>query len=213
MKRKRNEPTLIDGLTLGHENVGVVALFAPRSALSARSLDRRSVGLLNPAPGATDHAIPWQPAPRRRWQPPTFLPVLNTERLHGHAQPPILEAAGPPATSHEILSHETSSSVALAPTEKDDRTWWQQLQRLVGLSDLGWAFVVVAVGWELFAIAFSRTAGWGWNRGAFFFAWGLGILAFGFFLRTSTQHLIVPRLFLGVNILMVSVLSLVVAMR
>lgn len=87
------------------------------------------------------------------------------------------------------------------------------LRRLVGLSAFGWAFVAVAVVWEVFAFAFSQRAGWGWDKGAFFFAWGLGILAFGFYLRTSRNRPPVSRLFLGVNILMVSVLSLVVAAR
>lgn len=87
------------------------------------------------------------------------------------------------------------------------------LRRLVGLSGLGWAFVVVAVAWELFALAFSQRAGWGWDKGAFFFAWGLGILALGFYLRTSRDRPPVSRLFFGVNILVVSVLSLVVATR
>jgi len=76
---------------------------------------------------------------------------------------------------------------------------------------LGWAFVLVGFLWELFALAFSHYAGWGWDNGAFFFAWGLGILAFGFFLRTSRKGQAVSRLFLAVNILMVSVLSMVVA--
>ena len=67
--------------------------------------------------------------------------------------------------------------------------------------------------WELFAVAFSRSAGWGWDRGAFFFAWGLGLLAFGFFLRTTRKRTGVSSLFLGVNILLLSVLSLVVATK
>jgi len=78
---------------------------------------------------------------------------------------------------------------------------------------LGWAFVLVGFLWELFALAFSHYAGWEWDNGAFFFAWGLGILTFGFFLRTSRKRQAVSRLFLAVNILMVSVLSMVVATR
>jgi hypothetical protein len=42
---------------------------------------------------------------------------------------------------------------------------------------------------------------------------GSWILAFGFYLRTSRNRPPVSRLFFGVNILMVSVLSLVVAAR
>jgi MFS family permease len=101
----------------------------------------------------------------------------------------------------------------LLPTTKSDRSDRLRFHRLVSLSGLGWAFVLAAVLWELFALAFSQCAGWGWDKGAFFFAWGLGILAFGFYLRTSRKQPAVSRLFLGVNILVVSVLSLVVATR
>ena len=85
------------------------------------------------------------------------------------------------------------------------------LHRLVGLSAFGWAFVAVAVVWEVFALAFSRCVGCGWEKGAFFFAWGLAILAFGFYLKKSRERPPVSRLFFGVNVLMVSVLSLIVA--
>lgn len=89
----------------------------------------------------------------------------------------------------------------------------QRLHRLVNLSGLGWTFVAAAVLWELFALAFSQCAGWAWDKGAFFFAWGLGIHAFGFFLRRSRKRPAVSRLFLGVNVLILGVLSLVVATR
>lgn len=95
----------------------------------------------------------------------------------------------------------------------DGRRAWQWLQRFVGLSRLGWTFVAAAVLWELFALAFSQCAGWGWDKGAFFFAWGLGLLTFGFFLRRSRKRPAVSRLFLGVNVLVLGVLSLVIATR
>ncbi|HQT95358.1 MAG TPA: hypothetical protein PK435_12035 [Thermoanaerobaculaceae bacterium] len=104
------------------------------------------------------------------------------------------------------------STVAL-PTAQSARGVWQRLHRLVSLSGLGWAFVVTAVLWELFALDFSQCAGWGWDKGGFFFAWGLGILAFGFCLRTSMTRRAISGLFLGVNILVVSVLALIVGMR
>ena len=99
------------------------------------------------------------------------------------------------------------------PAAGDGRRAWQWLQRFVGLSRLGWTFVAAAVLWELFALAFSQRAGWAWDKGAFFFAWGLGLLAFGFFLRRSRRRPAVSRLFLGVNVLVLGVLSLVIATR
>ena len=90
---------------------------------------------------------------------------------------------------------------------------WQRLHRFVSLSGLGWAFVVAAVLWELFALDLYQCAGWGWDKGGFFFAWGLGILAFGCCLRTSRKRPAVSGLFLGVNILVMSVLALVVGTR
>jgi hypothetical protein len=81
------------------------------------------------------------------------------------------------------------------------------------LSGLGWAFVAAAVLWEPFAIDLSRCAGWGWEKGGFFFAWGLGILAFGVCLRIRSERRAISGLFLGVNILVVGVLALVVGTR
>jgi len=101
----------------------------------------------------------------------------------------------------------------LLPTKKNDRSEWQQFHRLISLSGLGWAFVFVGILWGLFAVAFSQCDGCGWDKGEFFIAWGLGILALGFCLRTSRKRPAVSRLFLAVNILMVSVLSVVVATR
>jgi len=119
------------------------------------------------------------------------------------------------ATDHTIRRQplpRRQSTVAL-PTAQSARGVWQRLHRLVSLSGLGWAFVVAAVLWELFALDFSQCAGWGWDKGGFFFAWGLGILAFGFCLRRRGKRPAVSALFLGVNILVVSVLALVVGTR
>ena len=104
------------------------------------------------------------------------------------------------------------STVAL-PTAQSAWGVWQRLHRLVSLSGLGWAFVAAAVLWELFALDLSQCAGCGWDKGGFFVAWGLGILAFGFCLRTSMKRRAISGLFLGVNILVVSVLALVVGTR
>jgi hypothetical protein len=125
--------------------------------------------------------------------------------------PPILEKNNTQARCSTHLANGTWTSTLLLPTSRSDRSEWQWFHRLISLSGLGWAFVLVGVLWELFALAFSHYAGWGWDNGAFFFAWGLGILTFGFFLRTSRKRQAVSRLFLAVNILMVSVLSMVVA--
>ncbi|MBZ5590488.1 MAG: hypothetical protein LAO05_18205 [Acidobacteriia bacterium] len=119
----------------------------------------------------------------------------------------------PHAGRNGLVAHETVSSTLHSETAKADRSGWRRFHRLVSLSGLGWAFVLAAVLWELFALAFSEFAGCGWGKGAFFVAWGLGVLGFGFYLKTSRERPPVSRLFLGVNILAVSVLSLVVAMR
>jgi len=61
--------------------------------------------------------------------------------------------------------------------------------------------------WEVFAVAFSRCVGCGWEKGAFFFAWVLPSRGLGFYLKKSRERPPVSRLFFGVNVLMVSVLS------
>jgi hypothetical protein len=161
MKRKRDGPTGADRLILGHEDVGVLALLTPCSAL----------------PG----------------------PFLEENELQ--------------AGRDMLLADGTWTSTLLLPTAKSARSDWQRLHRFVSLSGLGWAFVLAAVLWELFALAFSKCAGWGWDKGAFFFAWGLGILALGFCLRASAKRPAFTRFFLGVNVIVLTVLSLVVATR
>lgn len=213
MERKGDGPTMTDGLILGHEEVGVVALLTPRSALSGPALDCQPAKLLDHVQDAMDHMIPWHPVPRRQWQQPASLRVSHPERPHARPLPPTLEKNKPQARRNRLVADGTRTSTLLLPTTKSDRSEWQRFHRLVSLSGLGWAFVLAAVLWELFALAFSECAGWGWDKGGFFFAWGLGILAFGFYLRTSTKRPAVSRLFLGVNILVVSVLSLIVATR
>jgi len=213
MKRKGDELTVIDGLIVGNEGVGVVALLTPRSALSGPSLDHRLSDLLDHLQRAMEHLIPRPGVPRGAWQQPTALQVPHLERVHARPLPPIFGRAKPRARRDRPLADGTWTSALLLPSAKSDRSQWQWLRRLVNLSGLGWAFVVVATVWELFALAFSQRAGWGLDKGAFFFAWGLGTLVLGFYLRSSRKRPAVSRLFLGVNILVLSILSLVVTTR
>ncbi len=111
------------------------------------------------------------------------------------------------------MKRKGDESMVARPTTRSARGSSQRLRRFVSLSGLGWAFVVAAVLWELFALDLSQCAGWGWDKGGLFFAWGLGILAFGCCLRTSGKRRAVSGLFLGVNILVVSVLAFIVGMR
>jgi hypothetical protein len=92
------------------------------------------------------------------------------------------------------------------------RRGWQLVRQRLSLSGLGWALVAAAMFWLVFAFVFSQRAGWGWDKGAFFFVWGLGVLALGFCLRSRVHRPGFSRLFLGVNVLVLGVLSLMVAM-
>ncbi len=112
-----------------------------------------------------------------------------------------------------LLDHVHDAVGRVIPRPWVSRQQWQWLHRLVTLSVLGWAFVLAAVSWEVFALTFSHYAGWGWDKGAFFFAWGLGILSCGLYLRPSRKRLANFRLFLGVNLLVLSVLSVVVVTK
>jgi len=210
MKRKEDEPTVIDGLMLGPENLGVVALLTPGSALLALPADCQPCMRLDRVHDAAGRVLPWPPIGRRKWQQPTSLLVLPRVRLHAHALLPALDTAEPQVG---VLRHGTCTSAPLFPTASRNRLLWRRFRQLVGLSGLGLAFVLAALAWEFFALTFSQRAGWGWDKGAFFFAWALGMLAFGFYLRTSRKQPAGSRLFLGVNILLVSVLSFVVATR
>jgi hypothetical protein len=213
MKRKGDGPMVTDGLILGHEGVGAAAVLNPRSALPGPRLDCQPAELLDHIQDALDHMIPRRSVPQQPWQQPASRRAPHAESLHARPLPSILERNKPQARHNRLLAGGMWTSTLLLPTTKSDRREWQRFRRLVSLSGLGWAFVLTAVLWEVFALAFSQCAGWGWDRGAFFFAWGLGILAFGFYLRTSRKRPAVSRLFLGVNVLVLSVLSLVVATR
>ena len=208
MTRKRDGPTVTDALILGPDAVGVLALPNPHSALV--ELPARLFDCLH---DAVNHVIPWQSAPRRRWQQPTSLRVPCRKRHDVRPLPPVLDQGIPQAGRTGFPADMPGPSALLLSTTGSAQRAWQSLLRLVTLSGLGWAFVLAAVGWELFALAFCQCAGWGLDKGAFFLAWGLGILAFGFWLRPSRQRPAVSRLFLGMNVLVMSVLSLVVATR
>jgi hypothetical protein len=213
MKRNRHGPTVTDGLMFGHEEVAVMDLFTPRSALSGTPLVFQSAKLLDHVQDAIDFVIPWQPVFRRQWKRSASLRVPHPEHFHARVLPPVLEENNLQAGCDRVLADGTWNSTLLLPRAEGNRSGWQWLHRLVTLSGLGWAVVLAAVLWELFALAFSKCAGWGWDKGAFFFAWGLGILALGFYLRTSTKRPACSRFFLGVNAIMLTVLSLVVATR
>ena len=128
---------------------------------------------------------------------------------------PSVALAGPPIYCRPVglLADGIWTSVPPLPTARIDQSEGSPFHRFVSLSGLGWGFVLAAVCWELFALEFSHYAGWGWDKGAFFFAWGLGILVCGFCLRTSRKQPADSSLFLGVNVLVLSVLSIVVATR
>lgn len=210
MTRKRDGPMVTGAVSVGQDAVGVAALVNPQGVFLEPPPGPRLLDLLH---DAVEHVVPRQPAPRRRWQQPTSLWVPCRTRpdaapLVSAVPQPRRQAGYDPFPADEAVV----PTVLLSPA-RSDRSAWQRLHRLVDLSGLGWAFVLAAVGWELFALAFCQCAGWGLDKGAFFLAWGLGILAFGIWLRPSRQRPAVSRLFLGMNILVMSVLSLVVATR
>lgn len=213
MKSQVNVPMVTDGPILGHEEIGVAALVSPRRALLGPALDVHRAKLLDHAQGGIDHVIPWQSVVRRQWQRPASLRAPRPGSLHAGPLPPIRKNKRPRTGRDRLLAQGTWISTVLLPTATNNRSDWQRLHRFVSLSGLGWAFVLVAGFWELFAVVFSRFVGWGWDKGAFFFAWGLGILALGFCLRTRPQRPAFSGFFLGVNVIMLGVLSLVVATR
>jgi hypothetical protein len=203
MKRMKDWPRVTSGLLLGPAGAGAAALLTRRGALRGPPLACQPAILLDLEYDATGLVAPWLPIPRRLWHHPA----------PGRPLPPLLEPSHTQVTRHEPPTQGAWVPTLLLAIPKPHRPGTQWFLRLVSLSVLGWAFVFAAVLWELFAYAFSQCAGCGWPKGAFFFLWGLGILVFGFYLRTSPSRPAVSRLFLGVNILMVSVLSLVIATR
>ena len=213
MRRTGEGSTVTGDAVFGHDGAGVVALTTPQHALAGLFLGGSPARLVVHARTAMQHVIPWQGAPSWQWRQPATPRVPHPERLDPRPPQPIPEESTPRARRDRLHADGTWASTMPGPTTRSRTGEWEWLRRLVGLSGLGWAFVLTAVCWELFAVALSLCAGWGWDRGAGFFAWGLGILALGFYLRTSRQRPAVSRLFLGVNILVVGVLSLVVATR
>jgi hypothetical protein len=145
--------------------------------------------------------------------PPGALPGPPLDSQLSRALTFVPEETEPQSGRGEVLGHGTWTSPPLLSTPRSHRGEWPRLHRFVDLSALGWAFVLAAVCWEAFAFAFNHYAGWGWDRGAFFFAWGLGILACGFYLRTTRKQPADSRLFLGLNALFLSVLTIVVVTR
>lgn len=213
MRSKGEGPTVTGGAVFSHDGAGVVALITPQHALAGLFLGGSPARLVVHARKAMQHVIPWQETPAWVWRQPALPGVPHPERLHPSPPEPIPEESTPQARRDRLHADGTWASTVAGPTTRSRTGEWEWLHRLVGLSGLGWAFVLTAVSWELFAVALSLCAGWGWDRGAGFFAWGLGILALGFYLRTSRQRPAVSRLFLGVNILVVGVLSLVVVTK
>jgi len=213
MKRIGDAATVTDGLIPERQDVGVAASLDPRNVGLGPVVDRQLATRLDHVQDAMDHLIHRQPVPWRRPQRPASLPVPHAERLQARPLPSILEKKRPRARHKGLLAEGTRGSTVLLPIAKNDPSGWQRLHRLISPSGLGWAFVLVGVLWGLFAFAFSQCDGCGWDKGRFFFAWSLGILAFGFCLRTTRKRPTVSRFFLAVNIFMVSVLSMVVATR
>ncbi|MBI4915050.1 MAG: hypothetical protein HY825_04325 [Acidobacteria bacterium] len=213
MRRTGEGSTVTEGRVFGHDGAGVVALTTPQHALAGLFLGGSPARLVVHARTAMQHVIPWPGTSSWQWRQPATPRVPLPERLAPGSPQPIPEESTPQARRDRLHANGTWASSMPGPTTRSRTGEWEWLRRLVGLSGLGWAFVLTAVCWELFAVALSLCAGWGWDKGAGFFAWGLGILALGFYLRTSRQSPAVSRLFLGVNILVVGVLSLVVATR
>ena len=213
MKRNGGGPTWPADLPLQHEEIGEPRILGSPGAFSGMVLRRRPALLVEleediPGINAASHLVT-----RGEWQRQAFLPFPQPEDCHHSALPPIFGESGHYARSDSVLADPGwTPTLVLAPA-RGDPSEWGRFHRFVSLSVLGWAFVLAAVCWELFAVAFSRRAGWSWDGRTLLFAWGLGILVFGFYQRTGRQRSVVSSLFLGVNMLMLGVLSLVVAMR
>lgn len=202
MIRSGDGPAVTNGLVLGPDVGGRVAVLTPRGAILGPALDHQLTEALDRAHGGMASWMPRPTIPRGRLQQPTAIPVpwlgRPDARSRSYGRDGLL-----------VDGAETSTLVAAAT--RSGRSGWPRLHRFVSLSGLGWAFVIASVLWECFALAFSERAGWGWDKGAFFFAWGLGILALGFCLRTSPIRPACSRCFLGANVVVLAVLGLVVA--
>lgn len=213
MRRKRDGPRAANGLLLGHDEVAAVGLLSPQAALSGPPLDCAQASLLDHIREAIENLVPWHSSSWRGERRPVSARVPHPEHLDATCPSPVLGQGEPHARLDRPQLEAPWIPSAALPDARSDRGEWQRLQRFVALSGLGWAFVLSGLSWEIFALTFSRCVGWGWDKGAFFFAWGLGIIAFGFYQRASRQRPAVSRLFLGVNVFMLGVLSLVVGTR
>lgn len=197
MKAERAGQAEAGGPVLG--NTGARAASLP----PGMRLDGHPVTLLDFVRDGVFRTVPR----RRRQTASSSVPPL--ERLD-FRRPPILETSQPQGAPH------MGGPCTVSPAWANLRSWRMDrrlFSRVVSFSGLGWAFVFAAVCWVLFAVIFSQRAGWGSDRGAPFFAWSLGILVLGFCSKRMEERPAVPRLFLGMNLLVVSVLTMVVATR
>jgi hypothetical protein len=213
MKRNGSGPTVPENLPLRHEAVGAAHILTSRSGLTRPILRRQPTLLLDYEQDTLARDVAWQMTPGRGWRRPVSQALPHPGGSCPGSLPPSFGAIDQHTRPDSLLAREDWNPTLLLAPERGDQSRWARLRRIVNLSVLGWAFVLAAVLWELFAIAFSRCAGWGWDRGAFFFVWGLGVLAFGFYLRIGRRRSGVSGLFLGMNILVLGVFSLVLATR
>lgn len=213
MKRTRDRPTRSFGRVHEQPSAGVVALATGQSAIFPLPIVCHPTMVSDQAQVRKETVIPFQSVSRPIWQQSSSFRFPHPDHLQQRPRPHIFEGTPPQVRRYTTTEGRTRSYTLSLAHFRSAPSEWQWLHRFVSLSRLGWAFVLTAIFWEIFAYAFSHCTGWGWNKGAFFFIWGLGVLAFGFYLRTSRKRTSVSPLFLGVNILVVSVLSLIVATR
>ncbi len=202
MIRSGDGPAVTNGLVLGPDVGGRAAVLTQRGAILGPAIDHQLTEALDRAQGGTASWMPGPTIPLGRRQQPTAIPV------------PWL---GRPDARHRsdgrdgLLGDEIEPSSPEAAAPRTERSGWPRLRRFVSLSGLGWAFVIASVLWECFALVFSERVGWGWDIGALFVAWGLGVLVLGFCLRTSPIRPACSRCFLGANVVVLAVLGLIVA--
>ena len=122
MKRNRHGPTVTDGLMFGHEEVAVMDLFTPRSALSGTPLVFQSAKLLDHVQDAIDFVIPWQPVFRRQWKRSASLRVPHPEHFHARVLPPVLEENNLQAGCDRVLADGTWNSTLLLPRAEGNRS-------------------------------------------------------------------------------------------